>query len=250
MFRPPGTSRCSTRVTATSTRAPLRPEGPTPPGRTRSTSPAGRRRSDVILSSIGYSTVWYPLTVSSSTPVVQNVLAPPLAPGQLGSFQTTLNFAGINLSKGTGNLAVKTVATLGNDTVFPNLPNATVGQLWAQLGLDFSHSASFPSSSLGAVERWVNSTGPFFPADPGPDLGERHRVRRARGSRDALELHLHLHDLVRPLVERDPNLPVVRELRAQRDGPRQREHVLDCVQLRAPDVELGRLQLHPRAAHR
>jgi hypothetical protein len=124
----------------------------------------GAQTFDVILSSIGYSTVWYPLTVSSSTPVRQNVLVSPLTPGQLGSFQTTLNFSGINVTKGSGNLAVQTVATLGNDTVFPNLPNATVGQLWAQLGLDFNHAATFPSSLLGAVESWINSTGPFFPA--------------------------------------------------------------------------------------
>jgi len=125
---------------------------------------SGSQTFDVILSSIGYGTVWYPLTVTSPTAVQHNVLVSPLTPGQLGRFQTTLNFSGIDVVKGSGSLSVKTVATLGNDTVFPNLPNATVGQLWAQLGLDFNHSVIFPSSLLRAVSTWVNSTGPFFPA--------------------------------------------------------------------------------------
>jgi hypothetical protein len=125
---------------------------------------SGPQTFDVILSSNGYGTVWFPLTVSSPTPVQQNVLVSPLASGQQGNYQTTLNFSGINIATGTGNLAVKTVATLGNDTVFPNLPNATVGQLWAQLGLDFDHSITFASSSLPTVASFVNTTGPFFPA--------------------------------------------------------------------------------------
>ncbi|MGA8092550.1 MAG: PKD domain-containing protein [Thermoplasmata archaeon] len=125
---------------------------------------SGSHTFDLVLSSIGYGTVWYPLTVSTPSPVQHNFLASPLAPSQLGSFQTTLNFSGINVASGSGNLAVKTVATLGNDTVFPNLPNATVGQLWAQLGLDFNHSIIFPSTMLPTVTSWVNSTGPFFPA--------------------------------------------------------------------------------------
>ncbi|MGP8076504.1 MAG: hypothetical protein ACLP8Y_07220 [Thermoplasmata archaeon] len=125
---------------------------------------SGSQTFDVVLSSIGYGTVWYPLTVSSSTPQYQNVLVSPLAPSQSGSYQTTLNFSGINVATGSGSLAVQTVATLGNDTVFPNLPNATVGQLWAQLGLDFDHSIAFSSASLPTVASFVNSTGQFFPA--------------------------------------------------------------------------------------
>ncbi|MGA8603847.1 MAG: PKD domain-containing protein [Thermoplasmata archaeon] len=125
---------------------------------------SGSQTFDVALSSIGYGTVWYPLSVSSPTPVQQNVLVSPLASNQLGSYQTTLNFSGINVASGSGNLAVKTVATLGNDTVVPNLPNATVGQLWAQLGLDFDNSIALSTASLPTVASWVNSTGPFFPA--------------------------------------------------------------------------------------
>lgn len=125
---------------------------------------SGSQTFDVVLSSIGYGTVWYPLTVSTPTPVYRNVLVSPLTPSETGSYQTTLNFTGIDVATGTGSLAVNTVATLGNDTVFPNLPNATVGQLWGQLGLDFDHSVNFSSTSLPTVASFVNSTGPFFPA--------------------------------------------------------------------------------------
>ena len=124
----------------------------------------GAQSFDVVLSSVGYGTVWYPLSVDNNNSINHNVLVSPLTPSQLGSYQTTLNFSGIDVAKGSGNLAVSTVATLGNNTVVPNLPNATVGQLWAQLGLDFNHSVTFPSSMLRAVSTWVNSTGPFFPA--------------------------------------------------------------------------------------
>jgi len=125
---------------------------------------SGSQTFDVILSSIGYGTVWYPLTVTSPTLHTQNVVVSPLTANQLGRYQTTLNFSGLDVKNGTGNLAVTTVATLGNDTVVPTLPNATVGQLWAQIGLDFNHSASIPNTSLSAVAQWVNTTGPFFPA--------------------------------------------------------------------------------------
>lgn len=125
---------------------------------------SGSQTFDVVLSSNGYGTVWYPLTVSSPTPVYQNVLVSPLASSQMGSYQTTLDFSSINPATGSGNLGVRTVATLGNNTVFPNLPNATVGQLWAQLGLDFDHSITFASTSLPTVANFVNTTGPFFPA--------------------------------------------------------------------------------------
>jgi len=142
----------------------------TPPGGYYSagTYPAGftsgSQSFDVILSSIGYSTVWYPLTVTTPTPHQQNVLVSPLRPGQLGRYQTVLNFSAISVSTGKGNLVVNTTAQLGNDTVLPNLPNATVGQLWGQLGLDFDHSVTFASTSLPSVWSFVNSTGPFFPA--------------------------------------------------------------------------------------
>ena len=141
----------------------------TPPGGFYSagTYPAGfhsgSQSFDVILSSIGYGTTWYPIVVP---PASQNkdVVVSPLTSGQYGRYQTLLNFSLINTTTGKGSLWVNTSATLGNNTVFPNLPNATVGQLWAQLGLDFDHSVTFSASSLSAVASFVNLTGPFFPA--------------------------------------------------------------------------------------
>ncbi|MGI0068320.1 MAG: hypothetical protein ACREB9_07940, partial [Thermoplasmata archaeon] len=50
------------------------------------------------------------------------------------------------------------------NTVLSYLPNATVGQLWAQLGLDFSHSSTFSDAQWSAVVQWLNSSGAFFPA--------------------------------------------------------------------------------------
>jgi hypothetical protein len=125
---------------------------------------SGSHTVDVFLSTVGYATTWYPLTVSSPTHVVQNVAVPTVLPSQLGVYNTTLDLSGFGVASGTGNLYVNTTANLGNNTVLPLLPNATVGQLWTQLGLDFDSSASFASSSLSAVYAWANSTGPFFPA--------------------------------------------------------------------------------------
>ena len=125
---------------------------------------SGSQSFEVILASVGFSTSSYPLLVTSNTPVVQNVALPTVGSNQLGLYNTTLDFSKFNVTAGSGNLTVTTAATLGNDTVLPNLPNGTVGQLWAQLGLDFGHSLTFSKSLLPEVYSWANSTGPFFPA--------------------------------------------------------------------------------------
>jgi len=120
---------------------------------------------DVVLSTVGYQTTWFPLSVTGPGRSLQDVNVTPVAPAQLGNYATTLNFSGINVAKGTGNLSVATQVVLGNNSVFPLLPNATVGQLWAQLGLDFNRTLSFSAATeLSAVQGWVSSLGPFFPA--------------------------------------------------------------------------------------
>jgi hypothetical protein len=124
----------------------------------------GSQTFDVILSTVGYGTTSYSRSVSGSAPISQNVLVSPMTAGQRGIYDTTLNFTGINVSTGAGSLAVGTVASLGNDTVFANLPNASVGQMWAQLGLDFAHNIALPFASLTSLYAWENSSGPFFPA--------------------------------------------------------------------------------------
>ena len=123
----------------------------------------GAQTFDVFVSSVGYATAWYPLTVSSATPVSQDVTVPTVTPAQLGTYATTLDFSGIDPLTGHGNLSVSTVASLGNDTVLPTLPNGTVGQLWTQLGLDYASSPNFSSALLPSVYAFFNASGPFFP---------------------------------------------------------------------------------------
>ena len=125
----------------------------------------GSQSFEAILSATGYSTSAYAFSASPSSPTTtRNVNLPKLLPSQTGYYNTTLDFSGFHVATGTGTLSVDTVASLGNDTVFANLPNATVGQMWAQLGLDFDHSLSFSQSSLSQFYGWENATGPFFPA--------------------------------------------------------------------------------------
>ena len=116
---------------------------------------------DIILSFVGYSTAWFPVTVSASSPTggsnPHDVTVTPIQPQ--ASYTTTLDW-----SKGFGKLTVNTSATLLNDSVFPDLANASVGQLWAQLGLDWQQGLSFPASDVPNAQSWVQSAGPFFPA--------------------------------------------------------------------------------------
>lgn len=143
---------------------------PTPPGgfysfgSYRNFTTAGPQTFDVFLSATNYSTVWYTTTVTSGNTVTKNVVTTPAAASQRETYSTTLNFAGLNTTLGTGGLSVYTNATLGNDTIFPTLSNASIGQLWAQLGLDFSHGLTLVNASVPAVLSWINSSGAFFPA--------------------------------------------------------------------------------------
>ncbi|MCI4331623.1 MAG: PKD domain-containing protein [Thermoplasmata archaeon] len=116
---------------------------------------------DVIASTVGYSTAWYPITVSSGSPSgtgnPHDLLVSPIAPP--AQYNTTIDF-----SKGFGFATISTHALLSNGSVFPDLPNASVGQLWAQLGLDSQNSLSFSAATgLPWINRWVGSSGPFFP---------------------------------------------------------------------------------------
>jgi hypothetical protein len=128
---------------------------------------AGDQTFSVILSTVGYATTSYQHTVSNGNAFSHNVFVSPMTSAERGNYTTTLNFTKINVGTGSGNLTVTTVATLGNDTVFANLPNSSIGQMWGQLGLDF-HSGvpqtSFSAAQLSAFYAWENQSGPFFPA--------------------------------------------------------------------------------------
>ncbi len=118
---------------------------------------------DVFLEATNTTTAYYTTTVTSSA-TVKNVRTSPAAPSNRASYVTTLNFTSFNRGIGNGTLSVYTNATLGNNTILSYLPNETVGQLWAQLGLDFSHSSTFSSADWPAVVQYLNSSGAFFPA--------------------------------------------------------------------------------------
>jgi len=119
----------------------------------------------VVLASAGFQTDSYSLNVTTPTPVTKSVTVSPMTAGERGVFATKLNFSGISTTTGKGDLVVTTNATLGNDSSLPGLPNATVGQLWAQLGLDFDHSVIY-SGTLhnGQLKTLLSDQGPFFPA--------------------------------------------------------------------------------------
>jgi hypothetical protein len=125
----------------------------------------GSQPFDVVLASVGYEPAWYNTSISGANAYTHSVTVVPAPASALGRFNSTLSFAAVNPATGKGTLYVNTSVRLGNDTVVPELPNASVGQLWAQLGLDFNHTLSLPSADLATLfEAWLGSQGPFFPA--------------------------------------------------------------------------------------
>lgn len=124
----------------------------------------GPQPLDVFLSAVNYTTAWFTTTVTGDATVTKNVVTTPASATQRATFATTLDFTGLNTTTGTGSLGVYTNASLGNDSILPTLANASIGQLWSQLGLDFSHNLTLASTDFAAVASRINSTGPFFPA--------------------------------------------------------------------------------------
>ncbi|MCI4346704.1 MAG: PKD domain-containing protein, partial [Thermoplasmata archaeon] len=100
---------------------------------------------------------------SGSTTVTRALSVPAATPPAV--FNTTLLFT----SK-FGKVNVSTVEHWGNDSVLPDLGNASVGQLWTQLGLDFPSAApfgQFDGANAGLVAKvlgWLAAQGPFFPS--------------------------------------------------------------------------------------
>lgn len=143
--------------------------GPTPPGGFYSfgTYPAnfisGPQPFDVFLSPVGYSTAYFTQTVSANSPIYNNVAVTATTPPAV--YTTELNLTGLPLgTHGTGTLGVSTTAQLSANAVLPTFANASVGDLWSQLGLDYNASVYFPASSLTAAASAIQSAGPFFPA--------------------------------------------------------------------------------------
>lgn len=129
----------------------------------------GAETFDMVISPIGYAPAFVSLSVSSSTPSgvaggnPHNVVVTPMAPPAV--YNTTLNFTSGPTGSSFYLLNVTTVASLGNYSVFPDLANASLGQLWGQLALDFAHSLTLSNATFAAdVIPWVRAQGPFFPA--------------------------------------------------------------------------------------
>lgn len=100
---------------------------PVVPGGSCSVGTGGAGTYTVVLATINEQTVWYTLTVSAGNPSgssPRNVVVSPWSSAP-ANYTTTLDWTG-----GFGLLNVSTAALLGNDSVFPQLPNASVGQLW------------------------------------------------------------------------------------------------------------------------
>lgn len=125
---------------------------------------AGTQPFVVILSAVGYQTTSYTVNVTADTALFRNVNMLPMASANGAHYSTTINLAGFNPLKGNGTINVTTVTSLGNQTTLPSLGNASVGQLWAQLGLDLNHSLYLSEAQLPAFYSLLAAQGPNFPA--------------------------------------------------------------------------------------
>ena len=124
----------------------------------------GNQNFTVVLSPVGFQPTYFAVKVTGTGAITHKATVSPVKASELGHFDTLLNFSTINVTTGKGTLGVSTEVVQGNDSVVPGLPNATVGQLWAQLGLDFNHTLSLPEADVATLENWVGLQGPFFPA--------------------------------------------------------------------------------------
>ncbi|MCI4341940.1 MAG: PKD domain-containing protein [Thermoplasmata archaeon] len=126
-------------------------------------SRANPEQFEVVVSASGYQTAYYPLSGSTgSTTVTRDLSVPAIRPP--ATFNTTLVF-----SSKFGKLNVSSTELWGNESVLPDLGNASVGQLWTQLGLDFPSAAPFGqfdgtnATLRAAVLSLLQSQGPFLP---------------------------------------------------------------------------------------
>jgi hypothetical protein len=126
-------------------------------------SGSGVETFDLIISPLGYSPAFLDLSIPTDSATTHNIVVNPIPPPAV--YNTTLNYASGASGSAFGLLNVTTVASLGNYSVFPDLANASVGQLWGQLALDFAHSLTLTNATFASdVVPWIQAQGPFFPA--------------------------------------------------------------------------------------
>jgi PKD domain-containing protein len=125
-------------------------------------SGSGTETFELILAPIGYAPAFVPLSFPADAGTSHNVAVKPIAPPAV--YNTTLNYTSGTNGSAFGHLNVSTVILLHNYSVFPDLSNASVGQLWGQLALDFAHSLTLTNATFAAnILPWVKAQGPFFP---------------------------------------------------------------------------------------
>jgi hypothetical protein len=126
-------------------------------------SGSGAEDFDLIVAPLGYAPAFVDLAIPADAGTNHPVVVTPMAPPAV--YNTTLNFVTGAGGAGFGLLNVTTVARLGNYSVFPDLQNASVGQLWGQLALDFAHTLTLTNATFASdVLPWIQAQGPFFPA--------------------------------------------------------------------------------------
>jgi hypothetical protein len=118
----------------------------------------GNQSFVVFYSPQGYNSTWRNLTVNPAKPAVQ--YNPSVRPGTSSVFDTTITFGNFS------SVSVSSEARMGAGSTFAQLPNASIGNLWAQLGLDFNNSnPSVDQSAWQSFHKWLVSEGPVYSAE-------------------------------------------------------------------------------------
>jgi uncharacterized membrane protein len=105
----------------------------------------------------GYSSAFYNMTISATSPVVE--FDPVVSLSTPSTYHTNISFTNFS------NVNVNSMVSLRAGSTLSQLPNASVGNLWAQIGLDFNNSMpGVNAHAFGLFQKWLLSSGPVYPA--------------------------------------------------------------------------------------
>jgi hypothetical protein len=105
----------------------------------------------------GYTSAFDNVTVSSTAP--NAMFNPIVTPNAATTYHTNITFGNFS------NVVVDSNVQLSAGSTFSQLPNASVGNLWAQLGLDFNNSVpGVDNAAYTLFHNWLVSAGPVYPA--------------------------------------------------------------------------------------
>ncbi len=123
----------------------------------------------VFLAPQGYNSTWHEFKVSDGSGKFGSVNYPNFMPPihQENSTYTNTSIT-LGLTNSSWRYAfsanVSSQASWTNDGTFAQLPNASVGNLWAQLGFDFNAGRpSVNSAAFTKFTQWLSATGPIYP---------------------------------------------------------------------------------------